>query len=336
MQNTWIVVLNWRNGQDTIECLRSIVESRSQLVSGVIICDNASGDESVAKIRDWSTATNIRLPEYAWSHGQFVTQHSPGDDRINAAPFEFILIHTGENLGFAGGNNVGLEFLRRHRSFDFAFLLNNDALLTAGAIEEMVGRFSSPDVGMCGCTVVYHHAPETVQAYAGSRFRPVFGRARHIGAGASVDAPRYQAQTEAELDYIIGAALMISRNCLDRIGLMEERYFLYYEEIDWATRAKRAGYRLAYAPHAVIFHKEGKTIGSSSQKAKRSLLSEHYLVRSRLIFTSKFYPFFLPTVVLYTAIQMFRHIIRRDTERFNTCVRALLGLPFSTTARDKK
>lgn len=329
-QAIYIVILNWCNGQDTTECLQSIVDSASKSVRGVVICDNASGDGSVTDIRNWAQAAKISLPEYRWKDNGFEAHTAFSKFDNCAQNLEFLMIHTGANLGFAGGNNVGMEYLRRNRSFDFIFLLNNDALLTAGAVEQIASRFDDPSVGMCGCTVIYHHTPTKVQAFGGSRFQPLFGRANHIGAELSVDARRDRIKVESELDYILGVALMISRHCLDVIGMMEERYFLYYEEIDWATRAKRSGFRLAYAPGAVVYHKEGGTIGSSSDKSKRSLLSEHFLVRSRLFFTLRFYPIFFPTVMAFTAVQVARHLFRQDFQRFWTGIRAMLGLRFSS------
>lgn len=328
-----LVVLNWRNGPDTIECLQSIIDSRSTIIRSVVICDNDSGDESVIDIRNWAKAANVSFFEVSWTGKKFAKQDILARVNNCAESPQFVMIHTGANLGFAGGNNVGLEYLRQNFIFDAVLLLNNDTLLTAGAVEQMAGRFVDPRVGMCGCTVIYYHTPTKVQAFGGSRFKPFLGQASHIGSGLSVDAPRDHIQIESDLSYILGAALMISHSCLDAVGLMEESYFLYYEEIDWAIRAKRKGFRLAYAPAAEIYHKEGATVGSSSDKSKRSFLSEHYLIRSRLLFTKRFYPYFLPSVLIFTVAQVLQNLIRMDFERFLTGTRAILGLPFLDISR---
>lgn len=320
-----------------MECLQSVLSAQSDKIYGVVVCDNASDDGSVSRIKTWANQVGWREREFAWVGNEFICadNNSQWDERRaggRVATIDLVLIHTGSNLGFAGGNNVGIKFIQRYRDYDFIFLLNNDALLTDGAVETMVQTFEDdPTIGMCGATVVYHHTPDRVQAYAGSRFSPAFGRASHIGAWNSIDAPRDRIKVERELGYILGAALMISRPCLEATGLMEDRYFLYYEEIDWATRARRAGFRLAYAPQAVIFHKEGGTIGSSADKKKRSLLSEYYLVRSRLMFTRKLFPLCLPTVVLFTGFQVFRHLIRLQYKRFTNGCRAMFGLPYQRT-----
>jgi GT2 family glycosyltransferase len=325
---TWMVILNWRNGQDTIDCLQSILECASKEIDGIVLCDNASNDDSIEILQRWASEKGIGIREYFWLNNQhqinkrssFISSHRP--------QLDVVLIHTGANLGFAGGNNVGIRYIQQFCEFDFVFLLNNDALLTSGAVSAMVDRFEScPSFGMCGCTVVYHHTPTEVQALGGARFQRWLGRSQHIGAHSAVDAPRDQMTVENQLDYILGAALMISRPCLEEIGLMEEAYFLYYEEIDWATRAQRAGFRLAYSPKAVVFHKEGGTIGSNSTGGSRSFLSEYYLVRSRMAFTRKFYPFFLPTVIAFTLAQGAHALLTRDFKRFAVRLRAMVGAP---------
>ncbi|MDD2943570.1 MAG: glycosyltransferase family 2 protein [bacterium] len=324
----WIVVLNWKNGPDTIECLESIVSAKDSCVAGVVICDNASGDGSDVLIRNWLSNSGFYFSEAKWSDGAFL---SIGDSNSESPikHIEFALVHTGSNLGFAGGNNVGIQYVRHAKEFDYLFLLNNDALLTPGAVSRMVGRLAEGDrTGMCGCTVVYHHTPSQIQAYGGASFSPWLGRAVHIGAHFPVSASRDAAKVEARLDYILGAALMISRPCLEQIGLMEESYFLYFEEVDWATRAARAGFSFGYVPDAVVYHKEGGTIGSSSKKGARSLLSEHYLVRSRLLFTRKFYPRYLPSVIVFTIAQGVRTVVGGDFSRFLVRLRAMFGLPF--------
>lgn len=321
-----VVILNWRNGRDTVECLDAVLQSVSPAISSVVICDNASGDDSVALFKSWAARRDIDLPEYAFN-GEGFHLRSPQKASLSGRPC-FVLVHAGANLGFAGGNNVGMRFAVQSFEFDYVLLLNNDAVISSGAVEAMCNRFFDRSVGMCGCTVVYHHTPSRVQAFGGARYRPMLGRARHIGAGASVSDPRPREAVERQLDYVLGAAMMVSRSCLEAVGLMEERYFLYYEEIDWAIRARAKGFRLAYAPDAVVFHKEGGTIGSSAQRGQRSLLSEYHLLRSRMLFTRKFYPYFLPTVMAFSLLQLGRCLTRGEWRRFRVGIGALFGRPF--------
>ncbi len=329
---TWLVVLNWNNGTDTVECLDSVCAAGDHAVAGVVVCDNGSNDDSMERLRNWAVRRKVDMPELHLTEDRFKLL-APGLATTSepvAGATRYVLLQTGFNRGFAGGNNVGLRYLQEHEDFDYAFLLNNDAMLTPGCVSAMVVRMQADArVGMCGCTVVYHHARALVQAWGGAQFQPWLCRASHVGSHAPVTATPVAAEVDRQLDYILGAALMISRPCLDAVGLMEERYFLYYEEIDWALRAKRAGYGLAFAPGATVFHKEGGTIGSSADKSRRSLLSEHYMVRSALLFTRKFYPWYLPTVLAFLAAKTLQTLLRRDARRVWVRLRAMAGLGYS-------
>lgn len=325
----WLVVLNWNNGRDTLDCLESVLSVVDPAIAGVVVCDNGSTDDSRDQISRWAARRSVAMPAYRWSEGEFQPSDEVGVPSGVAGVPRFVWVQTGANLGFAGGNNIGMRFVQQREAFDQILLLNNDALLTPGAVSAMAGRMQQdPAVGMCGCTVVYHHTPDRVQAWGGAHFRPWLARANHLGAHAAVATKPEAAAVESQLDYILGAALMISRPCLQAIGLMEERYFLYYEEIDWAVRARRAGYGLAFAPGAVIFHKEGGSIGSSSNKARRSLLSEHYMVRSALLFSRKFYPYYLPSVIVFLLAKTLQLLFRRDRQRVWVRLKAMAGLPY--------
>jgi GT2 family glycosyltransferase len=324
-KRVWIILVNWRNGTDTLECLDSIVANAGDMLAGVAICDNDSQDDSITRIQNWAKSRAICLNEYEYHEGNFknliAARHAALQQNI-----EFVLIRTGGNRGFAGGNNVGIRYVQAQSKFDFILLLNNDATLAKDSLEAMVIRFKESErFGMIGCTVVYHYAPQKVQAYAGASFQPWLARAVVLGAHRSLLLQRDVAEVERQLDYIHGASLMIKRDCLEKIGLMEERYFLYYEEIDWAIRAKRCGFTLGYAEKAIVFHKEGGTIGSSSIESKRSLLSEYYLVRSAMRFTSKFYLYFIPTVAIFLVLKTLPTILRGDRRRAIVRLRALVG-----------
>lgn len=183
--------------------------------------------------------------------------------------------------------------------------------------------------GICGPKLVYFHSLDRVQAWGGARYSAFFGRARHLGAGCLVsDEPDIRI-VENYINYVCGAAMMVSKRFLMEVGLMAESYFLYYEEIDWATRGRKKGYRFGYVPDAVILHKEGASIGSSRDKKKRSILSEHYLLSSRMKFTRRFYPWFLPSVFCFSLFQIVRVAMRGDFLRCRVMLRAIVGLPYA-------
>lgn len=328
----WLVLLNWNNARDTIECLDSIREVRDPAIAGVVVCDNASSDDSMERLQAWARSVQQPLlclgnpwsPEAAdrWMQDQL---RSGGSEERSDVPM--VLLQTGANLGFAGGNNVGVRFIMQHARYEHVLLLNNDTLLTPDSVGAIARRLDQdPTLGLCGATVVYNRDRRLIQACGGARFEPWLGRASHIGAHTDVAAVRSQHAVEQQLDYVLGAAMMVTRRCLETVGLLHEGYFLYYEEIDWAVRIRRAGLRLGYAADALIYHKEGGTIGSSAVQAKRSLLSEYFLCRSRMRFTARFFPWFLPTVFGFGMARALRTLLQGDLPRARTQWRGILGL----------
>lgn len=318
-----VVVLNWRNGPDTVECLDSLYGQAAAEFDGVVLCDNASGDDSLERVEAWAAGAGVGLSHHRPREAGF----EPLGQRPAGAGPVLEVLHLPRNLGYAGGNNAALRWLGSHTDYRLALLLNNDTLVRPGAVSAMAAQFDRPGVGLCGATVVYAREPARVQARGGARYNRWLARARHLGAGGPLPSAVEREALERELDYVLGAAVMVSRALLERVGPMDERYFLYYEEIDWATRARRAGFRLAWAPEAVIAHKEGATVGSSADGRRRSLWSEYHLVRSSLLYTAKFHPVLLPGVWVFALLKTLRAALRGEGGRARVRCRAMLGLP---------
>lgn len=324
----WVVAVNWNGYGDTIECLESLLKYGGQLLVGVVVCDNQSSDGSVTRISEWLGSKGIHPREYTFDGAAFTRLGSHTGEIGDECGKQIVIINTGGNLGFAGGNNIGIRYIRGLGEYEYIFLLNNDAAIGQDCIDAAVCRFTeNPELGMVGCTILNKEPPEAVQAFGGASFQPWLARGSVIGAGAPIDRSLTRSLVERKLDYIHGAALMISRECLETVGPMEEGYFLYYEEIDWAIRARRAGYSLGYAQSAMVFHKGGATIGSSSDDSKRSLLSEYYLVRSAVRFTKKFYPRRSFVVLPFLWLKTLEAWLGGDSLRAKIRVRAIMGKP---------
>lgn len=330
MKNTqnrkvWVLLLNWKNAADTVACLDSILDCDDNEIQGVVLCDNGSNDGSIEEFLDWQQHNNMPL-----EHLKFVADKFEKITSIKAsARFQFTLIENGENLGFAAGNNIGLNYIKEFTDYDYVFLLNNDTLIQDRTITALVERFEENNtIGLCGAKVIYEYKRDIVQAYGGASFNKWIGRAVDIGTNTNVNNIVDAKQVEEKLDYILGAATMISKVCLETVGNMEERYFLYYEEIDWAVRVKRRGFKLAYSTDSIVYHKEGASIGSSYDKTKRSQLSAYYLTASKVRFALKMYPFTLPTVLLFTILQALRCLIHKDVISAKTIIKAMFLRPY--------
>lgn len=185
------------------------------------------------------------------------------------------LIKSTENLGFAGGNNLGLK----KATGKYCLLLNNDTEVPQDFLEPLVDKLETDP--KCGCVspkLVYHFAPGTMQ-YAGSFGFNIYTSRAFARGSKQKDEGQYNATEKTEIAH--GAAMMFPTRLLKEIGLMAELYFLYYEEIDYCERIKRAGYEIWYVGQSKVYHKESMATG------KRSALKTYYLTRNRLLFVRR-------------------------------------------------
>lgn len=236
-----IVTVNYNGCAVTCKLLDSI--RRYQPDAEVIVVDNGSSGDDVDTLR-------------------------------NLYP-EAMVIATGSNLGFAGGNNVGIRAARGK----YILMINNDAELTEGGVDAMIKRIELDDnIGLVSPKILFHHYPGTIQ-YAGfTPLSPITLRNKAIGYG-SHDRGQYDAPHPTP--YAHGAAMMASRKAIESSGLMPEDYFLYYEELDWSVMFSRQGMTNYYEPLTTVTHKESATTGAESP------LKVYYNTRSRLVFACR-------------------------------------------------
>lgn len=317
----YVVTLNWNRAEETCACLESVLRSDYPNLS-VIVCDNASETASVTAIRNWISHTGVRLRGGRWLELE-PSAAMPGARAIE--PGDLILIHTGANLGFAGGMNVGVRFALAQHDADYVWLLNNDAVVEPTALTAALARMQAdPRIGICGSTLIETRQPARIEALGGATYEPWLGRSRAIGAFSALEAiPADPQDVEARMSYVVGASMLVSRACLETIGVMEESYFLYSEELDWALAARRAGFKLGYAPASRVHHRQGSSIGTSPDGG--SDLSLFYLFRSKVMFTWRNYPLFLPTVLLWLGFECAKFLLKGRPGKARAAVRGMLA-----------
>lgn len=259
-----IITVNYNGWRDTCAMIDSLWQHEQGQEAGgvayeVIVVDNASAGDDADRI-----------------------EAHLADCRQRAAYPEVTLLRSDRNRGFAGGNNLAIP----HAKGDYLFFLNNDTEIHAPVLLPMVERLESdPRIGALSPLIRFAHTPDEVQ-YAGDwRLTPITLRNRCPDASLP---NRHLVSRPVEV--LHGAAMMLRRDVVEQIGPMYEGYFLFYEEFDWSYAVLRAGYQVWFEAAAVIFHKEGKTIGL------RTPMRERYLVRSRLLFASRWVP--LPQRIL--------------------------------------
>lgn len=284
MNRVHIIIVNWNGWKDTIECLESLLLLEYPDFR-IVVCDNGSKDDSVAKLREWGKK-KFGASSVAW---QELSRTVAENVRV-FTDAKFTLVTNNANLGFAGGNNVGLRYSLACGDVEYCWLLNNDTVVDPFALAAMVQRLNEkPDAGMCGSTLREYDNRKKIQALGGAVYYKWFGIAWHFGRTISGDVLPNQELVEKKIDYVVGASLLVRSSYLKEVGLMAEDYFLYYEEIDWVSRG-RGRYSLAYAPNSVVYHKVGVSIGTATNPRRKSFLCDYYSLRNRLLFTERYYP----------------------------------------------
>ena len=272
-----IVILNWNREADTLECLDSLARMDYPSFS-IVVVDNGSTDGSPDAFERWSR------------------------DNLSVT-----LIRNAENRGFVRGSNQGMRHALSTDT-DYVFLLNNDTVVEPDVLTMLVQAAErSGDLGMVG-PKIYQHGRGLVLDSAGTRAIPWLAQGFLLGHG-KVDHGQYD--DPGDLPYVTGTALLVRRAVLEKVGLMDEDYFCYFDDFDWGLKARKAGYRLLLVPEAVVHHKGSQTAGFNSP------FYMHHMVRSRVLFARKHVPFllflfaFLPYLFLYrylrpAAILIFR------------------------------
>jgi GT2 family glycosyltransferase len=238
-----ILVLNWNSPQDTIRCLRSIENSDYQNFI-ILVVDNGSKDDSL--------------------------------DQLHIAYPDLEILETGHNLGYCGGNNAGIRYLL-DQGAEYIWLLNDDIAISPVALSHLLrAAIEHPDAGFLGPKIVSLNDSKRLLSTGGlltQDYQPI-----HRGMGESDNDQYNQHET---VDFLSGCALLVSKNTIQGIGLLDEAYFTYYEDIDWCFRGREAGLDCLFVPDSVARHPDTR------QRDSGAPLVTHYLARNRLFFIHK-------------------------------------------------
>lgn len=330
-----IIILNWNGWKDTIECIESVFRIDYPNYQ-VIVVDNGSTDGSVESIKAWADGKQEVLTPDS-THPLYYLSHPPVQkpipyieyDRKTAEagglpekekllyeklpkdiPHPMILIQTGDNLGFAGGNNVGIRYALAKDDFEYIWLLNNDTVIDKVSPRMLVKKAEEEYLGAVGSKLLLYQYPEIMQTAGGGKIFPWLGITKAISGHRKVGG-----KPQKRLDYISGTSLLIHLNVLKDVGLFDEHYFLYWEEVDWCLRAKQKNYILDYQEHSRVWHK----IGSSMSHI--SVLADYYNAMSTSYFLKKHYK---PQIVLALPINFVGKALNRLRRRQMRNIGAIL------------
>ncbi len=240
-----IITINYNGLKDTCELIETLPLEDESLE--VIVVDNASKEDEASIIKKRYSQVKV--------------------------------IRSNQNLGFAGGNNLGIKAAKGK----YLFFINNDTLLRhqISDIRHLINRLeSSPKIGMVCPKIRFAWGDNPIQFAGYTPLSRITMRNHAIGCGEQDNG---QYDTAHPTPYAHGAAMMVKREVIEKAGMMPEYYFLYYEELDWSMMIRRAGYDIWYEPACTIFHKESQTTGQNSP------LRTYYLTRNRLLFVKRNY-----------------------------------------------
>lgn len=239
------IVLNWRQPRMTLQCVRALLDMERADGLDVLVVDNGSGDDSPAVLA------------------------AEQDD------FELLLLP--QNIGFGAANNIGLR-LAGEREYDYALLVNNDAFAGRHMLGELLAA-SRPDIGLCSPKITYESDPARVW-FAGGRQ----GILTLDLQGTGKDQPDGNAwAVSRDVDYLLGTCLLVNLAAAAAVGLFDEQFFFYFEDLDWSIRMRQGGYRLRLVTTARLRHRVAASTGSEED----SPLRRYHLARSSILFWRK-------------------------------------------------
>ena len=288
-----IAIVGYRNAGDIRTCLSALagLTEKNFIVS---ICENG-GREAYATLTnalDGLLAMDGVPPPVI---DERVDDARAGRLQPGGQPVRLYL--SAINAGYAGGINISIRQLARTEEWSGLWILNPDAQPHPDALAALIAR-SRDGYSIVSSRLVFA-ATERVQSYGG-QWRILMARGLNIGMNAPRDAVPDADAIARTMDYASGASMFVTRDYINAVGLLDERYFLYCEEVDWCLR--RGSRRLGYAHEAIVFHAHGTTIGSSADRRARSKLSVYLDERNKLLLTRRFFPVRYPLVVVATLL----------------------------------
>ena len=339
-----IVLVNYKTWRDTIECMESILRCDYRPYQ-IVVVDNGSGDESWDHMLKWARGEyqheiSTNNPLMYLSHPQvhkpllYFRANVEESLTLRLGPLNGIMpllfIKSDTNLGFAGANNVGMRYAL-NSDFDYVWLLNNDTVIDAHALSALVSycevrRERKDTVGIVGSKLLVYQQPDRMQGI-GAVFNKYSGKSRIIGA-QEVDTGQYDEQ-EIACNYVIGAAMFVSRPFLLDVGLMSEEYFLYNEENDWSARAKRKDWQVGVAVKSKVYHKQGASTGNSPKKSKWQITALQYKYRGKIRLYRKYYRLQLPFLYWHLFTRSIRYMLKGNYSEAKVIYQAMFNTKFT-------
>ncbi|EEP61189.1 glycosyltransferase family 2 protein, partial [Sulfurihydrogenibium yellowstonense] len=282
----YIILLNYNGWADTVECLESVLRNDYPNYQ-VIVVDNNSPNNSMEYLKAWAegkldvwvnpnnSLRNLSFPPvskplpyvyYTREEAEKGGNPEIEEELKNKIPkdttskYPLVFIQSGDNLGFAGGNNVGIRYALVKNDFDVVILLNNDTVIKRDAISILVNaRLKFGEQAIYGGRIYYYSDPERLW-YDGGKFNEWLGRTIHLNKGKLKHDIKISSRIK-EVNFITFCYVLIPKFILDKIGLLDESYFMYVEDLDYSYKVWKYGYKLYHVVNSEIWHKVGASSG---------------------------------------------------------------------------
>lgn len=245
------IILNYKAATETISCVESLLV-HCRTLDHIVVVDNNSQDGSSESLKQWQAERAL--------------------DNVT------ILLNP-HNNGYAGGNNYGLRWAMDNLQADYFWIINNDTYVESDAFSPLLAALKENQRQFVG-SVVLSADTGRLECYGGGKLYPLFGKARLLGKDLTLEAME---QMRQKPDYLMGCSLAFTASLVREVGLMDESYFMYSEEVDWQFRAKRFGIAIQVIPQSRLFHYGSLSLGN------RSTFYHYYRNRAATRFNKRFY-----------------------------------------------
>ena len=338
---TYIVLVNYNGWKDTIECISSIRRNGHHNYK-IIVVENGSTDDSMKNISEWASghlSVKFNIPSeienlvsdstteinFKVIQGDHVTL----DYEKNTSGVydeELLIIESKTNLGFAGGNNLGARLALMNKATQFVWFLNNDTVIDHSALTELIAKArelnQKTDTGLIQSKVLFYNQPDVIQA-VGGKFNVKTAWSYHLGIREQ-DQGQYD-KDEIAFDYVFGASLFATRKFLEIVGLMNEQYYLYFEELDWHERGIQNGFKEGYAYKSKIYHKQGAATGKKIKDKNRPAWIMGLKYRNLLIYYRKYHRKYIFAAYLRLFSKSLRNISQGNWKEVKVIIQTIAG-----------
>lgn len=277
MAKVFAVVVNWNQKEATEKCVKSLLKNAPKI--SVVIIDNGSTDNSFSYLQE-----NLAVPE------------------------KIFLIKSKENLGFAGGVNLGVKFALK-KNASFVLILNNDVIFGPDFLKPLIKEFKKDDKLGVISPVIYYFPQKNKIWYAGGEIDFLQLKVRHLNF--------IKKETTYKTGFASGCVMLVKKQVFQKVGFLKEKYFMFFEDADFSVRVKKTNFKIKVAPSSKVYHAESTSIRESPLKA-------YYLVRNGLIFGKENYSICaLSWLYIFFFLRLFYNFIKRLFRPQNEALKAV-------------